>query len=125
MGTELSTAPLFWQIWLQYRAHWIGDIDAFLAVTTRQSFDEFMLEQELMLKITGMQHHIEIDARFAKGVESYSGFDMDIFIHTAHDLTSHFERDAFDLVEVAVVGNADGDTDDDILARQAVIRDLG
>ena len=77
-----------------------------------------------MLEVARVQHDVEVDARFAEGVETHGWLHLDVLVDAAHDLMGNIECHALDLVEIAVVGDADRDADDDVFVRHAVVRDV-
>ena len=104
-----------------------GDFDAFLTEAGRQGFDEFVLEAELVIKAGGMQEHVEVDAAFAEVVETDRRLAVGInfFAEALQHLMGYFECDVLDLLQIAVIGHAHGDFDDDIVAGHAVVGDDG
>ena len=107
------------------RADRVGDIDSLFAISFGECFDEFMADDELMVKTAGMHEYIEIDAGLAKGVEAYRRFDCYVFIDFLQSFFCDFDGYAFDQIEIAAIGNADGDFDDDVTVRHTEIGNNG
>lgn len=78
-----------------------------------------------MIKTAGVHDYIEINAGIAKGVESHGWFDFYIFVNLFQNLFGNLDGYAFYLIEVAVIGNANRDADDDVAAGHAEVCDVG
>lgn len=105
--------------------HGIRNLDVFFTVSFGQFFDEVVLELVLVFKACGVNQYVELDAGFPEGMEKNLGQNLAGFLGIGHDLTGNLQRDILDFLQVAVVGNADGNFDCDVLLGQVVIRDDG
>ena len=78
-----------------------------------------------MVEAAGMHDDIEVDAGFSKRMEAYDWWNLDTLIYLFNHGPGYFQRDALDLIQIAVIGDSDGNLDGDIAAGHAVIGDIG
>lgn len=102
----------------------IRDVDALLAVAARERFDEFVFQEELVVEVAAVQDDVEVDARLAEGGEAHERRLLYLAVDARDDFVGHLERDLFHEVEVAVVGDADGDADGHVERGHAEVRDV-
>ena len=109
---------------LDDRADRVGNIDAFRAVAFSERFDEFMLDDALMIEPAGRQNDVEVDGGVPEICKAHGGVRIRIVVYACEHFFCRLDGDALDLSEIAVVGDADGDADVDAARGQAEIRDV-
>ena len=80
-----------------------------------------MAQKELMGKFTGIENDIEVDGGFAESMETDNWSGDYLIVNGLHDSAGSFQRDALDLVQVAVIADADRNRDSQCLLRNVVI----
>ena len=100
---------------------------AFLPESGGQGFDEFVLQAELVIKAGGVQEDVEVNAAVAEVVKTYRRLPISIqfFIEVCENLTGYFQCYVFHFLQIAVIGHAHGNFDDDIMAGHTVVGDDG
>ena len=130
------------------------NLDVLLPVAVCERLNEFVFELILQVEAAGVQYDIEVDAGVPEGMEAddrrgeSDGFQFIIqgfgallavgrgiilgIVQRGFFLVKfygyflcHLQRDLFHELQIAVIGNADRDGDDDIVPRFAVVRGDG
>ena len=113
-------APLF----LYHCLDGIWNVDALSAVAFGDGFDELMGDESLIVEYAGLQDDDKVDGGVSKVREADDRICRSVFIYAGKYLFCPFDGDALDFFKIAVVGDANGDGDIDLLRGQTVVGDV-
>ena len=106
------------------RLNGIGNVNAFRAVAVGQRLDELVLDDALIVEHACRQDDDEVDGGVAEVRVAHERLCVRIVVHARENFLCRLNRDAFDGGEVAVIRDADGDADIDVLRGQTEIGDV-